>query len=204
MEDKKVHWESVFSTKSENEVSWFQKSPSTSLQFIEKLNLDKNSKIIDIGGGDSYFIDSLLELGFINLTLLDISSNAIERIKNRLGTNQSKVTFIVSNVLDFSSTEQYDFWHDRASFHFLTEKIQIEKYNKIVSNALKLNGNMVIGTFSENGPKKCSGLEITQYNDIKMKEVFNKSFELINFFTEDHLTPFKTLQNFIFCTFKRK
>ena len=174
MEDKKSHWENVFSTKSENEVSWFQKTPLTSFQFIEKLKLNKDSKIIDIGGGDSYFIDSLIELGYTNLTLLDISSKAIERIKNRLGKKSKNVTFVVSNILDFKPNEVYEFWHDRASFHFLTEKNQIEKYAEIVSNALTFDGKMVIATFSENGPKKCSGLDITQYNEQKMNEVFSR------------------------------
>lgn len=204
MEENKEHWEKVFSTKLENEVSWFQKNPLTSLEFISKFKLSKDAKIIDIGGGNSYFIDALLELGFTNLTLLDISANAIERVKTRLGEKAKNITFIVLDVLDFKSIEKYDFWHDRASFHFLTNQNQIEKYVEIISKSSAKDSHMVIGTFSEYGPKKCSGLDITQYNETKMNAVFNTNFELIDSFNIDHQTPFDTIQNFIFCCFKRK
>ncbi len=204
MEVKKKHWETVFASKSETEVSWYQKKPQISIDFIQKFNLPENAKLIDIGGGDSYLIDALLEQGFENVTLLDISSKAIERIKTRLGTKADNVTFIVSDILDFKPTDSYDFWHDRASFHFLTEQHQIEKYASLVSNAIAKNGKMVIGTFSEKGPKKCSGLDITQYSESKIKAVFESEFQLIECITEDHQTPFDTIQNFIFCSFKKK
>jgi ubiquinone/menaquinone biosynthesis C-methylase UbiE len=204
MENKKAHWENVFATKHETEVSWYQENPKTSLEFIAKLNIPKSAKVIDIGGGDSYFIDALLEQGFTNLTLLDISAQAIERIKIRLGKKAETVTFIVSDILEFNPSESYDYWHDRASFHFLIAQNQIDNYVKLVARSITKNGKMVIGTFSENGPKKCSGLEITQYNQEKMKAVFDINFELIESFTEDHKTPFDTIQNFVFCSFKKK
>ena len=202
--ERKEHWDNVFSTKQEKEVSWYQESPDTSLYFVAKLKIPKDAKIIDIGGGDSYLIDNLLELGYTNLTLLDISSKAIEGIKNRLGVNAAKVTFIVSDVLEFKPDSTFDFWHDRASFHFLTEKKQIAIYAKLVASAITKNGNFVLGTFSENGPKKCSGLEITQYDELKLKGLFEKDFDLLESFTFDHQTPFDTVQNFIFCSFKKK
>jgi len=202
--ERKEHWENVFSTKQEKEVSWYQEIPKTSLYFVTKLNIPKDAKIIDIGGGDSYLIDNLLELGYTNLTLLDISSKAIERIKNRLGDKSTKVTFIVSDVLEFKPDSTFDFWHDRASFHFLTEKNQIAIYAKLVASAITKNGNFVLGTFSENGPKKCSGLDITQYDELKLKALFDKDFDLLESFTLDHQTPFDTVQNFIFCSFKKK
>jgi SAM-dependent methyltransferase len=202
--ERKEHWENVFSTKQEKEVSWYQEIPETSLYFVTKLNIPKDAKIIDIGGGDSYLIDNLLELGYTNLTLLDISSKAIERIKNRLGDKSTKVTFIVSDVLEFKPDSTFDFWHDRASFHFLTEKNQIAIYAKLVASAITKNENFVLGTFSENGPKKCSGLDITQYDELKLKALFDKDFDLLESFTLDHQTPFDTVQNFIFCSFKKK
>ncbi len=198
---QKEHWENVFANKQETEVSWYQKSPKTSLDFISKLNLTKDVKIIDIGGGDSYLVDALLEQGFTNITLLDISAKAIDRIKNRLGDKAHQVKFIVSDILDFNPSETYDFWHDRASFHFQTDNHQIVKYANIVANAVAKNGHMIIGTFSENGPKKCSGLDITQYNEAKMTTVFETHFDLVDCFVEDHITPFDTIQNFIFCDF---
>lgn len=202
--ERKEHWDNVFSTKQEKEVSWYQESPKTSLDLVAKSNIPKDAKIIDIGGGDSYLIDNLLELGYTNLTLLDISLKAIERIKKRLGVDADKITFIVSDVLEFKPDSTFDFWHDRASFHFLTEKKQIAIYAKLVASAINKNGNFVLGTFSENGPKKCSGLDITQYDELKLRAVFEKDFDLIESFTVDHQTPFDTVQNFIFCSFKKK
>ncbi|WP_309613676.1 class I SAM-dependent methyltransferase [Flavobacterium sp.] len=203
--ERKEHWENVFSTKNEKEVSWYQESPKTSLDIVTKLNIPKDAKIIDIGGGDSYLIDEFLNLGYTNLYLLDISSKAIERIKNRLGAKaKNKVTFIVSDILDFHPDVTFDLWHDRASFHFLTEENQIAKYAELVASAVTKSGNLIIGTFSENGPKKCSGLDITQYDETKLKAFFERDFELLDSFTEDHRTPFGTIQNFIFCSFKKK
>ncbi|MBL0013658.1 MAG: class I SAM-dependent methyltransferase [Flavobacterium sp.] len=201
---QKAHWENVFATKQETEVSWYQKSPKTSLDLISKLAIPSAAKIIDIGGGDSYLVDGLLELGYTNITLLDISAKAIDRIKKRLGDKANLVKFIVSDILDFNPSETYDFWHDRASFHFQTDAHQIEKYAQIVSKAIAKNGHMVIGTFSENGPRKCSGLDITQYNEAKMNAIFESHFDLVDCFTEDHITPFDTIQNFIFCDFIKK
>ncbi|WP_428225602.1 class I SAM-dependent methyltransferase [Flavobacterium sp.] len=201
---EKEHWENVFTTKAENEVSWYQKIPTTSLTLIENLQLSKDAKIIDVGGGDSYLIDSLLEKGYTNLFLLDISEHAIERAKKRLGEKACKVTFIVSKNIALDIDEKFELWHDRASFHFLTAKVDIELYSKVVSKYVTDNGQVVIGTFSEKGPKKCSGLEITQYTAETMRKVFENDFELVSSFEEDHQTPFDTTQNFIFCTFNKK
>ncbi|WP_338410061.1 class I SAM-dependent methyltransferase [uncultured Flavobacterium sp.] len=200
----KEHWENIFATKRENEVSWFQKTPVNSIEIIEKLNLSKDAKIIDVGGGDSYLIDALLDKGFTNLFLLDISLNAIEKVKSRLGDKATMVTYIVSNVLDYKPEITFDLWHDRASFHFLTDSTQIHKYADLVSNLIVSGGNLVIGTFSETGPLKCSGLNISQYNESKLNSVFESKFIKKTCFITDHKTPFNTLQNFIFCTFKKQ
>lgn len=201
---KKEHWENVFSSKTEKEVSWYQEYPKTSVDYIIALGLPLDAKIIDIGGGDSYLMEALLDLGYTNLTLLDISAKAIERIQNRLGDKASKVTFIVSDIVDFNPTTTYDFWHDRACFHFLTQANDINHYSKIVSQALADGGYLFMGTFSDNGPKKCSGLDITQYNRESLRFVFERDFKLTGCFTEDHQTPFDTVQNFLFCGFKKK
>ena len=202
--NKKEHWENVFSTKQEMDVSWYLKVPQTSIDFFVKNAIPKEAAIIDIGGGDSYLIDNLLELGYTNLYLLDISAHAVNRIKNRLGTNADKVNFIVSDVLDFKPETTFDVWHDRASFHFLTSSDDIAKYEAIVTNAMNANGYLFLGTFSEEGPLKCSGLEITQYSKAKFASIFGSAFDTISCFTENHQTPFGTTQNFIFCTFKKK
>ncbi len=130
----------------------------TSLNFIHSFGTDKSAKIIDIGSGDSKLIDFLLEEAYENVSVLDISANSLERAKNRLGNKAEKVTWIVADITEFKPTEQYDIWHDRAVFHFLTEENDIKKYQNLVSKAVK--GKMVIGTFSTNGPLKRSDLEI--------------------------------------------
>ena len=201
---KKEHWEKVFSTKQETEVSWYEPKPETSIHFFIENNIPKDAKIIDVGGGDSYLIDHLLALGYNNLFLLDISFNAIERIKNRLGANSQKVTFIVSDILDFQPTTTFDVWHDRASFHFLTSENEVIVYKMLVSNSIATNGFLFLGTFSENGPLKCSGLNITQYSEAKLETLFGSSFDKIKCFEVIHQTPFETTQNFIFCNFKKK
>ena len=202
--NKKQHWENVFATKKETEVSWYQEKPETSLQFFERNKIPKNAKILEIGGGDSYLIDNLLEQDYESLTLLDISENAIERIKKRLGEKAEKVRFVVSDILDFSSIEKFDVIHDRASFHFLTKPEDIQKYAALMNRILEPNGLYFVGTFSESGPLKCSGLEITQYSKEKFLKIFGNDFSLLNSFEEAHKTPFETTQNFIFCEFQKK
>lgn len=204
MSPKKEHWEKVFATKQETEVSWYQQKPETSINFFIENSIPKEAKIIDIGGGDSYLIDNLLEMGYQNLFLLDISANAIERIKNRLGAKAENVTFIVSDIVDFQPETTFDVWHDRASFHFLANENEITIYKELVSNAIASKGFLFLRTFSENGPLKCSGLEITQYSEAKFDAIFGSDFEKIKCFEENHQTPFDTTQNFIFCSFKKK
>lgn len=203
MTNNKSHWENVFSTKSQNEVSWTQDYPKTSIDYIESLNLPKSANIIDVGGGDSNLVDALLEKGYENIWVLDISETALDKAKKRLVNKADNVKWIVSNIVEFESDIRFDFWHDRAVFHFLTETSDIEKYVDIVCNLVAEDGGFLLGTFSQNGPKKCSGLNITQYNDIKMKETFEQRFQSVKCFSEDHITPFNTVQNFQFCGFKK-
>ncbi len=201
MDEYKQHWETVYQTKQANEVSWTQETPQTSLDFIRSLNLPKSASIIDIGGGDSKLVDFLLDEGYENLTVLDISATALERAKARLGERAEKVNWIVADITDFKPDTSYDVWHDRAAFHFLTENEQIEKYLNIVHAAV--TGFLLIGTVSEDGPKKCSGLEIKQYSGTSLENVFKRDFTKIACKTEDHITPFNTIQNFTFCSLKR-
>lgn len=204
MENSKSHWENVFITKSPNEVSWTQKYPKTAMNYLEELKLSKTANIIDIGGGDSNLVDAMLENGYENIWVLDISEFALEKAKKRLGEKADKVHWIVSDITEFSTDIKFNFWHDRAVFHFLTEQESMDKYIAIVTNAIAENGNFLLGTFSENGPLKCSGLEIKQYSENLMRQTFNQSFETIKCFTENHTTPFNTVQNFQFCGFKKR
>ncbi|MEI8111303.1 MAG: class I SAM-dependent methyltransferase [Chitinophagia bacterium] len=196
----KEHWENIYQTKQPNDVSWTQDFPGISLEFIRKSRLPKDARIIDVGGGDSKLVDYLLQDGYSNLTVLDISAAAIDRAKKRLGNLADWVHWIVGDVLDFRPTEKYDCWHDRAAFHFQTEEAAIEQYLSIAQEAVR--GIIIIGTFSVDGPKKCSGLEIKQYDENEMK----KKFEMFNFKNvackrEDHITPAGSVQNFVFCSF---
>lgn len=200
----KEHWENVFSTKSETEFSWFQAYPATSVAFLELFNLPRDAHIIDIGGGDSHLVDVLVERGYQNIYVLDISENALNRAKQRLGENAEKVHWIVSDVVDFIPPVQFDFWHDRAAFHFLTTPERIEQYVNNAERSIKAGGYLILGTFSENGPQKCSGLEIKQYTAASMSQRFEENFDRIKCIEEEHQTPFNTTQNFLFCSFKRK
>ncbi|MFT4575936.1 MAG: SAM-dependent methyltransferase [Vicingaceae bacterium] len=200
--ERKKHWETVYETKNPDQVSWTQETPKTSLGFIHSFGLDKTAKIIDIGGGDSNLVDYLLDEGFENVTVLDISEKALEKAKKRLGEKATKVTWIVSDITEFEPNMTFDVWHDRATFHFLTTTEQVKKYMKIARNSV--SGFLTIGTFSQNGPEKCSGLEIKQYNEEELTSELNNGFDKVKCVTEDHLTPFETTQNFLFCGFKRQ
>ena len=202
MLNKKNHWETVYETKNPHPVSWTQEVPKTSLDFIHSFGLAKNAKIIDIGGGDSKLVDYLLDSGFENITVLDISAKALEKAKNRLGNKAKNVNWVVSDITEFEPNTSFDIWHDRATFHFLTTAEQIAKY---MDTARKfVTGYMTIGTFSNNGPTKCSGLEIRQYTEQTLAGELKNGFDKIRCITEDHTTPFNTTQNFLFCSFKRQ
>lgn len=203
MDILKNHWEGIYSTKKSNEVSWTQEFPITSLNFLHSFSLSKDSSIIDIGGGESKLVDFLLDEGFTDITVLDISELALQRAKDRLGERASQVQWVVSDITEFVPGRKYDAWHDRATFHFLTKEDQVTKYVALASNYINSKGFMAIGTFSENGPTKCSGLEIKQYSEKTLNSVLTTHFEKIRCITEDHKTPFHTLQNFLFCSFRK-
>ena len=197
------HWETIYKTKQPNEVSWTQEVPTASLDYIHKFNISKSARIIDIGGGDSKLVDHLIKEGFSNVSVLDISEAALNRAKLRLGDDADKVTWIVSDVLDFHPTVKYDLWHDRAAFHFQTDTESINQYLEIVKNAV--DGMVIVGTFSTDGPTKCSGLEVKQYDEASMKEKFEEqAFKNVECKREDHITPSGAVQNFVFCSFIRK
>ena len=197
----KNHWDTVYKTKNPKQVSWTQEVPTTSLDFIHSFGLTKTAKIIDIGGGDSNLVDYLLDEGFENITVLDISANALDKAKQRLGEKAKKINWIVSDITKFKPETTFDVWHDRATFHFLTRADQISKYIDTARNVV--SGYLAIGTFSDTGPEKCSGLPIKQYSEEKLSAELKNGFDKIRCITEDHITPFDTKQNFLFCSFKK-
>ena len=196
--ERKSHWEKIYETKALTDVSWYQPTPQTSLTLIEKTGISKEAKIIDIGGGDSFLVDHLLELGYSNITVLDISVAAIERAKTRLGKNADKVNWIVSDITLFETNEQFDLWHDRAAFHFLTSMSDINAYVQHAKNFTQQNAHLIVGTFSEEGPLKCSGIEITQYNAHSLPMIFENDWKQVDNISVIHPTPFNTEQDFIF------
>ena len=204
MKAQKQHWENVYHTKTFENVSWFQPVPETSILFFEEMNLPKNAQIIDVGAGESHFVDYLLKKGYTNLTLVDISKNALKKTRKRLGKLGKTIEYIVADVGSFVPNQQYDFWHDRATFHFLTEQNQIEHYTQNLQNFLRPNGYFLIGTFTEDGPTKCSGLEVKQYSENTLSELLSKFLHKIKCQNFEHLTPFDTLQKFIFCQFQMR
>lgn len=201
--DRKLHWENVYQIKQLTEVSWYQARPDISLDFLHKYELPKTARIIDVGGGDSLLVDYLLAEGFENVTVLDISEKALGRAKARLGEKASSVKWVVADVATFKPKEKYDFWHDRAAFHFFTEEKDIKHYVKTVQKSIAPGGYLVLGTFSENGPEKCSGLPIKQYSEAAMKERLQQFFKKLKCLTVKHLTPSEKVQEFVFCGFRR-
>lgn len=201
--NQRAHWEKVYNSKQPHEVSWFQLTPQVSLDFIKELGISKNAAIIDVGAGDSSLIEHLLKQGYTNITVLDISEAAIRRVKNRLGKLAEKITWIVSDIADLSTEKKFDFWHDRATFHFLTTRPEVQQYISVAEKHMTENSKMVIGTFSTNGPEKCSGLPVKQYSETSLSTLLKKWFQKIKCISVDHSTPFNTIQNFLFCSFKK-
>ena len=199
----KLHWEKIYDEKNEDEVSWFQKETNESIKMIQSAGIE-NPKIIDVGSGRSRLLKNLIEIGYNHLTYLDISEPALEKSKEFLGEQSKKVRWISKDVLSFKTDEKFDIWHDRAVFHFLNEENLIRKYIEIVEKNISESGHLIIGTFSENGPLKCSGLDVKRYSEKVIEKIFNRSFKLIDSFYYDHVTPFNTTQNFLFSHFIKK
>jgi SAM-dependent methyltransferase len=197
----KSHWDKVYLTKEPHQLSWTQDKPETSLEFIRRFRLPKNASIIDVGGGDSHLAECLLEEGYTDITVLDISAASLEKAKKRLGNNADQITWIVCDIKEFVPDRKYDVWHDRAAFHFLTTEKEIKAYLTIVREYVK--GYLLIATASLTGPEKCSGLPIRQYSDEQLARMFVDGFKKIRCINIDHITPFQTKQNFTFCSFRK-
>jgi len=198
--DRKSHWENVYQTKGRDEVSWFSEHLVTSLEIITKTDVKNDAAIIDIGGGNSNLVDDLLEQGFIDVSVLDISPKAITDSKTRLGLKAEAVNWVVADITDVElPVDRFDLWHDRAGFHFLTDENDRRKYVELVMRSVKLGGHVIVASFSLDGPKKCSGLDVMQYSPETMHDEFGDCFQLIESVGETHNTPFGTTQDFVYC-----
>ena len=199
--EKKKHWENIYQTKNIDGVSWYQETPYESIELIKKFSTTDSDMIIDIGCGKSFLADNLLKLNYKNITLVDISLNALNEVKERL--NNKSLNFIETDVLNLKLERTFDIWHDRAVFHFITNKKSVEKYISLCNEYIGEGGKLIIGTFAEDGPLKCSGLEIKRYSVENLKELFKENFEFIKGFKKLHSTPFGTRQSFTFCVFRK-
>ena len=202
MSDSKKHWEKVYQSKSPEEVSWYQQEPSLSLSLIEHASLEKDAAIIDIGGGASSLVDHLCEKGYGNISVLDISANALAHSKSRLGLQADKVQWYEEDVTYFEPASRFALWHDRAVFHFLTGKADRERYILVVKQALEPGGHLIIMTFAIDGPTRCSGLDIAQYDADKLAMEIGPGFELLETGYDRHSTPAGNQQKFAYFHFR--
>jgi SAM-dependent methyltransferase len=202
-EGRQAHWEGVYTKKGENEVSWFQESPAPSLQLIAQVGATPASAIIDIGGGASRLVDNLIEQGFEDVTVLDLSEAALEAAKARLGGRAAQVQWIVADATVWEPLKAYDIWHDRAAFHFLTEDRDRAAYIARLERALKVGGYAIIATFALDGPERCSGLPVVRYDPAGLGQTLGRAFQLVDTRRQIHATPWGSEQSFQFSVFRR-
>lgn len=202
--DKTAHWENVYQTKNSTDVSWYEPDPKQSLDLILNAAGEKRGRVIDVGGGQSFLVDRLLDSGFKQVAVMDISSAAIEATKARLGERAAQVDWMVADVTQAESLGEFDIWHDRAVFHFITEPDDRERYMKLLKRSLPIGGHFIVGTFAKGGPEKCSGLPICQYDAATMHAELGASFEPIKCSEYLHTTPTGKPQQFFFGIYTRK
>lgn len=200
-ETRKQYWDKIYSLRPTEEMGWHQIIPEISLSFVRSAGLPKNISIIDIGAGESSLAGHLIEFGSSRLTILDVSEKAVQRSRDQLKDYASKIRWISTDILEFVPDQQYDLWHDRACFHFLISEEDVSKYVEITRKAVVPGGYLIVGTFSLQGPMKCSGLPVRRYDHRLLQKTFI-GFKLETFQYLDHITPAGKLQNYIFCLFK--
>jgi len=202
--NRKKHWENIYQAKKPTEVSWYQTDPVISLALIASTGIDHASRIIDIGGGASVLADKLLDKGFKNLTVLDISLQALRCAQERLGKRAENVNWIATDIRQAELPSIYDLWHDRAVFHFLTSQEDRKKYIQTMEKAVRPGGHVIIATFALEGPAKCSGLDVERYDPGKLQKELGKVFVLVKSVDEVHITPGQLKQKFVYCHFKKQ
>lgn len=204
MTDPRQHWDQVYDTKAAHEVSWYQQRPLTSLALIEAAALDPATAVIDIGAGTSTLADELLAAGYRDLTALDVSASAIERVRNRLGGGDAGVDLIVADVTRWETSRRWGVWHDRAVFHFLIDRESQDAYIRTLGKALAPGGTAILATFALDGPEKCSGLPVQRYSAATLAERLGSDFTLVSETPERHVTPRGVTQSFVYAAFRRR
>jgi trans-aconitate methyltransferase len=201
--DRQAHWQNVYATKAEKEVSWFQENPAQSLDLIAATGIRSDADIIDVGGGASRLVDGLLEKGFSRITILDLSAKALKETKKRLGRRGDGIDWIVADITTWEPSNTYDLWHDRAAFHFLTEPTDRDAYVARLKKAVRPGGHVIIATFAPDGPERCSGLPIVRYDPEGLAYALGPKLELVDSRRHDHVTPGGNTQRFQFSRFLR-
>jgi ubiquinone/menaquinone biosynthesis C-methylase UbiE len=199
---RQAHWQNVYAVKAESEVSWFEDSPAISLKLIKATGASQTSAIIDVGGGASRLVDTLVDLGYQNVTVLDLSEAALTMAKTRMGDKSQSVHWIVTDATAWQpSAKYYDVWHDRAAFHFLTDEYDRKAYVARLKEALRPRGTAIIGSFSLEGPEKCSGLPVQRYDAVRLGQILGPCFSLVETLDHEHRTPRGSIQKFQFSRF---
>lgn len=200
----KMHWDAIYNTKQPGQVSWFQAHAALSLQFIRDSAVAMDANILDVGAGASVLVDDLLNAGYRKLSVLDISAFALHAAQQRLGPEASRVKWLEADVTQLELPEaSVDVWHDRAVFHFLTDPLDRQRYVRAVMRTVKPRGHVIIATFAEDGPLKCSGLDIVRYRPDTLHQEFGNAFEFVKSANELHCTPSGAEQSFVYCHFRR-
>ncbi len=202
MSDRKLHWENVYRNKSPDSVSWFQQAPTLSLLLISRAGLSLDAPIIDVGGGASLLVDKLCDAAYSNISVLDVSGSALSHARKRLGHKEKAVHWYEEDVTRFKPPHRFALWHDRAVFHFLTDRSDRESYVNAVRRALEPGGHLIVMAFALDGPARCSGLDIVQYDADKLTAELGEGFELEETGHEVHLTPAGNQQKFAYFRFR--
>jgi SAM-dependent methyltransferase len=202
--DRKTHWETVYSTKAETGVSWYQDEPRLSLELIGTVAPAKGGRIIDVGGGASVLVDRLLDRPFERIAVLDISETALDKAKARLGERAERARWVVADVTEAPELGAFDVWHDRAVFHFLTAPADRRSYVELARKTVPEGGHLVIATFADDGPLQCSNLDVCRYNARSLASELGEDFSLVREARETHKTPWDSSQAFFYGVFRRR
>lgn len=201
-DDRRAHWENVYQTKTDDQVSWTEGDPALSLDLLDAAGLTPSHAVIDVGGGASRLVDRLVQQRQAHVTVLDLSAAAMARARTRIGADEN-VDWVVADITTWQPARRYDFWHDRAVFHFLTDSADRAAYRAVLSAALPSGGIAVFGTFALDGPEKCSGLPVMRYDAASLAAALGDGFVLLAERRHDHATPWGATQHFQFSTFRR-
>jgi hypothetical protein len=203
MAERQEHWEGIYATRHSTDVSWYERDPATSLRLIERVAAKPSAAVVDVGAGASFLVDGLVARGFIDLTVLDISGHVLSEVHERLGRSAEAVTFLQQDLLTWTPVRQYDIWHDRAVFHFLTAATDRDRYVELAASAIRSGGSLVLGTFALDGPIQCSRLDVARYSAQDLAETFSASFALTHREREEHVTPRGAIQPFTWVVLER-